>query len=209
NIVTYEAHKEGIFDRGTNNDITNVTVIGANKDLTNLNQLTCEGGSRLRGVLIHAYTQQGYAVYAPQSEISAVACAGSGTKKILCTYVGDVQGGNINVQHNENKMTLAMRPAMGGTINPSLVMTADCQVALPGGEASIVKLSAIQEGVRVGELQLNRLGFKHMSIPVASSQLPDSALEHNSSIGFFFGSDGVLRILAKKPDGTYVTYTLS
>lgn len=209
NIVTYEAHKEGIFDRGTNNDITNVTVICANKDLTNLNQLTCEGGSRLRGVLIHAYTTQGYAVYAPQSEISAVACAGNGTKKILCTYVGDVQGGNINVQHNENQMTLAMRPAMGGTINPSLVMTADCQVALPGGEASIVKLSAIQGGVRVGELQLNRLGFKHMSIPVASSQLPDSALEHNSSIGFFFGSDGVLRILAKKPDGTYVTYTLS
>ncbi|TMN03731.1 phage tail protein, partial [Salmonella enterica subsp. enterica serovar Heidelberg] len=139
-------------------------------------------------------------VYAPQSEISSVACAGSGTKKILCTYIGDVQGGNINVQHNENQMTLAMRPAMGGTINPSLVMTADCQIALPGGEASIVKLSAIQDGVRVGELQLNRLGFKHMSIPVAPLQLPDSALEHNSSIGFFFGSDGVLRILAKKPD---------
>ncbi|EMC9270190.1 phage tail protein [Salmonella enterica subsp. enterica serovar Enteritidis] len=209
NIVTYEAHKEGIFDRGTNNDITNVTVIGANKDLTNLNQLTCEGGSRLRGVLIHAYTTQGYAVYAPQSEISAVACAGSGTKKILCTYVGDIQGGNINVQHNNSTMTMAMRPAMGGTTNPSLLMTADCQVASPGNEASIVKLSAIQDGVRVGEMQLNRLGYKHMSIPVASLQLPESALEHNSSIGFFFGSDGALRILAKKPDGTYVTYTLS
>ncbi|TMM79756.1 phage tail protein, partial [Salmonella enterica subsp. enterica serovar Heidelberg] len=71
NIVTYEAHKEGIFDRGTNNDITNVTVIGANKDLTDRNQFTWEGGSRLRGVLIHAYTTEGYAVYAPQSEISS------------------------------------------------------------------------------------------------------------------------------------------
>lgn len=209
NIVTYEAHKEGVFDRGTNNDITNITVVGANKDLTNLNQIVCEGGSRLRGIMVHAYTEQGYAVYAPASEISNVSCAGSGTKKILCTYIADVQGGNINVQHSANQMTLAMQPAMGGTTNPSLLMTADCQVAIPGGEASIVKLSAIQDGVRVGELQLNRLGFKHMSIPVASSQLPESALEHNSSIGFFFGSDGVLRILAKKPDGTYVTYTLS
>ncbi|AGF88193.1 tail spike protein [Salmonella phage FSL SP-058] len=209
NVITYEAHKEGIFDRGTNNDITNVTVIGANKDLTNLNQLTCEGGSRLRGVMIHAYTTQGYAVYAPSSEISNVACAGSGTKLILCTYVGDIQGGNINVQHGDNTMTLAMRPAMGGTTNPSLLMTADCQVATPGGEASIVKLSAIQDGVRVGEMQLNRLGFKHMSIPVASTQLPESALEYNSSVGFFFGSDGVLRLLAKKPDGTFVTYTMS
>ncbi|EJY0635088.1 phage tail protein [Salmonella enterica subsp. enterica serovar Schwarzengrund] len=208
NVVTYEAHKEGIFDRGTNNDITNITVVVANKDLTNLNQIVCEGASRLRGIMVHAYTTQGYAVYAPSSEVSNVSCAGSGTKKILCTYVSDIQGGNINVQHGENAMTLSMRPAMGGTINPSLVLTADCQVASPGNEASIVKLSAIQNGARVGELQLNRLGFKHMSIPVAESQLPESALEFNSSIGFFFGTDGVLRILAKKPDGTFVTYSL-
>ncbi len=208
NVITHGAHKEGIFDRGTNNDITNVTVIGANQDLLNLNQIVCEGASRLRGVMIHAYTTQGYAVYAPDSEISNVACAGSGTKRILCTYVSDIQGGNINVQHNENTMTLAMRPAMWGTINPSLLMTADCQVVSPGGEASIVHLSAIQDGVRVAEMQLNRLGFKHMSIPAASSQLPESALEHNSSVGFFFGSDGALRILAKKPDGSYVTYSL-
>ena len=209
NVITYEAHKEGIFDRGTNNDITNVTVICANKDLiTNLNQLVCEGGSRLRGVMINAYTPQGYAVYAPNSEISNVACTGSGTKRILCTYVGDIQGGNINVQHNENTMTLAMHPAIRGTINPSLLMTADCQVARPGDEASIVRLSAIQEGVRVAEMQLNRLGYKHMSIPAASPQLPEAALEHNSSVGFFFGSDGALRLLAKKPDGSCVTYDL-
>lgn len=208
NIVTYEAHKEGIFDRGTNNDITNITVIGANKDLTNLNQIVCEGGSRLRGVMIHAYTTQGYAVYAPASEISNVSCAGSGTKLILCTYVGDIQGGNINVQHNENQMTLAMRPAMGGTTNPSLLLTADCQVAMPGGEASIVHLSAIQEGERTAEMQLNRLGYKHMSIPVSPSHLPEGALELNSSVGFFFGSDGELRLLAKKPDGTFATYNM-
>lgn len=207
NVITYEAHKEGIFDRGTNNDITNVTVIGANKDLTNLNQLTCEGGSRLRGVMIHAYTTQGYAVYAPSSEISNVACAGSGTKLILCTYVGDIQGGNINVQHGDNTMTLAMRPAMGGTTNPSLLMTADCQVATPGGEASIVKLSAIQSGSRAAEVQLNRLGFGHMSIPVSGVQLPNTAIENNSSIGFYFDGGG-LKILAKKPDGTFATYTL-
>ncbi|EFP6375638.1 phage tail protein [Salmonella enterica] len=208
NVVTYEAHKEGVFDRGTNNDITNVTVVGANKDLTNLNQIVCEGGSRLRGIMVHAYTTQGYAVYAPSSEISNVSCAGSGTKKILCTYIAEIQGGNINVQHGDNIMTLGMRPAMGGTTNPSLLMTADCQVATPGGEASIVKLSAIQDGVRAGELQLNRLGFKHMSIPVAPSQLPESALELNSSVGFFFGTDGALRLLAKKPDGTFTTYSM-
>ncbi|EAC0655347.1 phage tail protein [Salmonella enterica subsp. enterica] len=208
NVVTYEAHKEGMFDRGTNNDITNITVIGANKDLTNLNQIVCEGGSRLRGVMVHAYTTQGYAVYAPSSEISNVSCAGSGTKLILCTYVGDIQGGNINVQHNENQMTLAMRPAMGGTTNPSLLMTADCQVAMPGGEASIVHLSAIQDGERAAEMQLNRLGYKHMSIPASTSQLPEGALEFNSSVGFFFGSDGELRLLAKKPDGTFATYSM-
>lgn len=208
NVITYEAHKEGVFDRGTNNDITNVTVIGANKDLTNVNQLTCEGASRLRGVMIHAYTTQGYAVYAPSSEISNVACAGSGTKLVLCTYVGDIQGGNINVQHVDNTMTLAMRPAMGGTTNPSLLMTADCQIATPGGEASIVKLSAIQSGSRAAEIQLNRLGFGHLSIPVSGVQLPNTALENNSSIGFYFDGGGALKILAKKPDGSFSTYTL-
>ncbi|MBD6382524.1 hypothetical protein FMD39_19510 [Salmonella enterica subsp. enterica serovar Enteritidis] len=208
NVVTYEAHKEGIFDRGTNNDITNITVVGANKDLTNLNQIVCEGGSRLRGIMVHAYTTQGYAVYAPSSEISNVSCAGTGTKKLLCTFVGDVQGGNISVQHNENQMTLAMRPAMGGTINPSLLMTADCQVAAPGGEASIVKLSAIQGGARAAEMQLNRLGFGHLSIPVSGVQLPNTALENNSSIGFYFDGSGALKILAKKPDGSFTTYSM-
>ncbi|EAA4075267.1 hypothetical protein EBC44_22725 [Salmonella enterica subsp. enterica] len=208
NIVTYEAHKEGIFDRGTNNDITNITVVGANKDLTDLNQIVCEGGSRMRGVLVHAYTTQGYAVYAPQSEISSVACAGSGTKKILCTYVGDVQGGNINVQHNENLMTLTMRPAMGSTINPSLTLTANCLIPLAGKETSLVGLSALKDGVPVAAMELNREGFGHMSIPACSGQLPESGLTHYGSVGFFFGTDGALRILARNPDGTYKTYDL-
>ncbi|EDA2879823.1 phage tail protein [Salmonella enterica subsp. enterica serovar Schwarzengrund] len=208
NIVTYEAHKEGIFDRGTNNDITNITVVAANIDLNNLNQIVCEGASRMRGVMVHAYTTEGYAVYAPQSEISAVACAGTGTKKILCTYVGDVQGGNINVQHNETKMTLTMRPAMGSTINSSLMLMADCQIPLPGKETSIVSLSAIKDGVPTAAMELNREGFRHMSIPACIGQLPESGLLHYGSVGFFFGTDGSLRILARNPDGTYKTYDL-
>ncbi|HIC4593727.1 TPA: tail spike protein [Salmonella enterica subsp. enterica serovar Schwarzengrund] len=208
NIVTYEAHKEGIFDRGTNNDITNITVVAANIDLNNLNQIVCEGASRMRGVMVHAYTTEGYAVYAPQSEISAVACAGTGTKKILCTYVGDVQGGNINVQHNETKMTLTMRPAMGSTINSSLMLMADCQIPLPGKETSIVSLLAIKDGVPTAAMELNREGFGHMSIPACIGQLPESGLMHYGSVGFFFGTDGSLRILARNPDGTYKTYDL-
>ncbi|EAB9748903.1 phage tail protein [Salmonella enterica subsp. salamae] len=208
NIVTYEAHKEGIFDRGTNNDITNITVVAANIDLNNLNQIVCEGASRMRGVMVHAYTTEGYAVYAPQSEISAVACAGTGTKKILCTYVGDVQGSNINVQHNETKMTLTMRPAMGSTINSSLMLMADCQIPLPGKETSIVSLSAIKDGVPTAAMELNREGFGHMSIPACIGQLPESGLMHYGSVGFFFGTDGSLRILARNPDGTYKTYDL-
>ncbi|EAA4082171.1 phage tail protein [Salmonella enterica subsp. salamae] len=208
NIVTYEAHKEGIFDRGTNNDITNITVVAANIDLNNLNQIVCEGASRMRGVLVHAYTTKGYAVYAPQSEISAVACAGAGTKKILCTYVGDVQGGNINVQHNETKMLLSMRPAMSSTINSSLMLMADCQIPLPGKETSIVSLSAIKDGAPTAAMELNREGFGHMSIPACIGQLPESGLMHYGSVGFFFGTDGSLRILARNPDGTYKTYDL-
>ncbi|EDJ7030008.1 phage tail protein [Salmonella enterica] len=208
NIVTYEAHKEGIFDRGTNNDIANITVVGANKDLNNLNQIVCEGASRMRGVLIHAYTTEGYAVYAPKSEISAVSCAGIGTKKILCTYVGDVQGGNINVQHNETKMALNMQPAMGSTINSSLTLMADCQIPIAGKETSIVSLSARKDGVLTAAMELNREGFGHMSIPACIGQLPESGLMHYGSVGFFFGTDGALRILAKKPDGSYITYDL-
>ncbi|QFY50887.1 tail spike protein [Salmonella enterica] len=208
NIVTYEAHKEGIFDRGTNNDIANITVVGANKDLNNLNQIVCEGASRMRGVLIHAYTTEGYAVYAPKSEISAVSCAGSGTRKILCTYVGDVQGGNINVQHNETKMALNMQPAMGSTINSSLTLMADCQIPIAGKETSIVSLSARKDGVLTAAMELNRMGFGHMSIPACIGQLPESGLMHYGSVGFFFGTDGALRILAKKPDGSYITYDL-
>ncbi|EAR2456924.1 tail spike protein [Salmonella enterica subsp. enterica serovar Schwarzengrund] len=208
NIVTYEAHKEGIFDRGTNNDIANITVVGANKDLNNLNQIVCEGASRMRGVLIHAYTTEGYAVYAPKSEISAVSCAGMGTRKILCTYVGDVQGGNINVQHNETKMALNMQPAMGSTINSSLTLMADCQIPIAGKETSIVSLSARKDGVLTAAMELNREGFGHMSIPVCIGQLPESGLMHYGSVGFFFGDDGALRILAKKPDGSYTTYDL-
>ncbi|EAQ1882144.1 phage tail protein [Salmonella enterica] len=208
NIVTYEAHKEGIFDRGTNNDIANITVVGANKDLNNLNQIVCEGASRMRGVLIHAYTTEGYAVYAPKSEISAVSCAGGGTRKILCTYVGDVQGGNINVQHNETKMALNMQPAMGSTINSSLTLMADCQIPIAGKETSIVSLSARKDGVLTAAMELNRMGFGHMSIPACIGQLPESGLMHYGSVGFFFGTDGALRILAKKPDGSYITYDL-
>ncbi|EBK0848725.1 phage tail protein [Salmonella enterica] len=208
NIVTYEAHKEGIFDRGTNNDIANITVVGANKDLNNLNQIVCEGASRMRGVLIHAYTTEGYAVYAPKSEISAVSCAGIGTRKILCTYVGDVQGGNINVQHNETKMALNMQPAMGSTINSSLTLMADCQIPIAGKETSIVSLSARKDGVLTAAMELNREGFGHMSIPACIGQLPESGLMHYGSVGFFFGTDGALRILAKKPDGSYITYDL-
>ncbi|EAO0894844.1 phage tail protein [Salmonella enterica] len=208
NIVTYEAHKEGIFERGTNNDIANITVVGANKDLNNLNQIVCEGASRMRGVLIHAYTTEGYAVYAPKSEISAVSCAGIGTRKILCTYVGDVQGGNINVQHNETKMALNMQPAMGSTINSSLTLMADCQIPIAGKETSIVSLSARKDGVLTAAMELNREGFGHMSIPACIGQLPESGLMHYGSVGFFFGTDGALRILAKKPDGSYITYDL-
>ncbi|EEG7568843.1 phage tail protein [Salmonella enterica] len=208
NIVTYEAHKEGIFDRGTNNDIANITVVGANKDLNNLNQIVCEGASRMRGVLIHAYTTEGYAVYAPKSEISAVSCAGIGTRKILCTYVGDVQGGNTNVQHNETKMALNMQPAMGSTINSSLTLMADCQIPIAGKETSIVSLSARKDGVLTAAMELNREGFGHMSIPACIGQLPESGLMHYGSVGFFFGTDGALRILAKKPDGSYITYDL-
>ncbi|EFR9438670.1 phage tail protein [Salmonella enterica] len=208
NIVTYEAHKEGIFDRGTNNDIANITVVGANKDLNNLNQIVCEGASRMRGVLIHAYTTEGYAVYAPKSEISAVSCAGTGTRKILCTYVGDVLGGNINVQHNETKMALNMQPAMGSTINSSLTLMADCQIPIAGKETSIVGLSARKDGVLTAAMELNREGFGHMSIPACIGQLPESGLMHYGSVGFFFGTDGALRILAKKPDGSYITYDL-
>ncbi|EMH5298830.1 phage tail protein [Salmonella enterica] len=208
NIVTYEAHKEGIFDRGTNNDIANITVVGANKDLNNLNQIVCEGASRMRGVLIHAYTTEGYAVYAPKSEISAVSCAGTGTRKILCTYVGDVLGGNINVQHNETKMALNMQPAMGSTINSSLTLMADCQIPIAGKETSIVSLSARKDGVLTAAMELNREGFGHMSIPACIGQLPESGLMHYGSVGFFFGTDGALRILAKKPDGSYITYDL-
>ncbi len=208
NIVTYEAHKEGIFDRGTNNDIANITVVGANKDLNNLNQIVCEGASRMRGVLIHAYTTEGYAVYAPKSEISAVSCAGIGTRKILCTYVGDVLGGNINVQHNETKMALNMQPAMGSTINSSLMLMADCQIPIAGKETSIVSLSARKDGALTVAMELNREGFGHMSIPACIGQLPESGLMHYGSVGFFFGTDGALRILAKKPDGSYITYDL-
>ncbi|EGI0929100.1 phage tail protein [Salmonella enterica] len=208
NIVTYEAHKEGIFDRGTNNDIANITVVGANKDLNNLNQIVCEGASRMRGVLIHAYTTEGYAVYAPKSEISAVSCAGTGTRKILCTYMGDVQGGNISVQHSANLMELNMRPAMGSTINPSLTLRADCQVPLPGNETSIVSLFAHKDGLPTAVTEWNLQGFGHMTIPACIGQLPESGLRHNGSVGFFFGTDGSLRILARKYDGSYATYDL-
>ncbi|EKJ5970932.1 TPA: tail spike protein [Salmonella enterica] len=208
NIVTYEAHKEGIFDRGTNNDIANITVVGANKDLNNLNQIVCEGASRMRGVLIHAYTTEGYAVYAPKSEISAVSCAGTGTRKILCTYMGDVQGGNISVQHSANLMELNMRPAMGSTINPSLTLRADCQVPLPGNETSIVSLFAHKDGLPTAVTEWNLQGFGHMTIPACIGQLPESGLRHNGSVGFFFGTDGSLRILARKSDGSYATYDL-
>ncbi|EAW2505707.1 hypothetical protein AXL64_21525, partial [Salmonella enterica subsp. enterica] len=85
-------------------------------------------------------------------------------------------------------------------------MTADCQVPLPGIEASTVNLSAIKDGVPASVVELNRIGFGHISIPACIVQLPESGLMHYGSVGFFFGTNGGL--LAKKPDRTFVTYDM-
>ncbi len=45
------------------------------------------------------------------------------------------------------------------------------------------------------------MGFGHMRILACIGQLPESGLMHYGSVGFFFGTDGALRLLAKKPDG--------
>lgn len=97
---------------------------------------------------------------------------------------------------------------MGSTINPSLTLTANCLIPLAGKETSLVGLSALKDGVPVAAMELNREGFGHMSIPACSGQLPESGLTHYGSVGFFFGTDGALRILARNPDGTYKTYDL-
>ncbi|SUH24751.1 Uncharacterised protein [Salmonella enterica subsp. enterica] len=52
------------------------------------------------------------------------------------------------------------------------------------------------------------MGFGHMRILACIGQLPESGLMHYGSVGFFFGTDGTLRLLAKKPDGAFVTYDM-
>ncbi|EBQ8320293.1 hypothetical protein B2I93_13875 [Salmonella enterica] len=69
-------------------------------------------------------------------------------------------------------------------------------------------LSALKDGVPASVVELNRMGFGHMRILACIGQLPESGLMHYGSVGFFFGTDGALRLLAKKPDGAFVTYDM-
>ncbi|EEG3141073.1 hypothetical protein GZC96_001547 [Salmonella enterica subsp. enterica serovar Derby] len=69
-------------------------------------------------------------------------------------------------------------------------------------------LSALKDGVPESVVELNRMGFGHMRILACIGQLPESGLMHYGSVGFFFGTDGALRLLAKKPDGAFVTYDM-
>ncbi len=87
-------------------------------------------------------------------------------------------------------------------------MTADYQIPLPGSETSRGQFirtkrrcSCICGGVEPDGL------WAH-AYPACIGQLPESGLMHYGSVGFFFGTDGALRLLAKKPDGAFVTYDM-
>lgn len=204
NVTTKDAHKTGIWSRGTNCILVNVTTIGCNSDNGSYNHLTCEGADQIIGVSVTVYSGiGGYAIYAPASQAANIYTnKGLGAGAVLLTAINNSRLGNTEVASHTDTATLRMRPSSYLVYNDGVIIDATTQVSTPGAESASLTISAVQGGAYNKGFSLNYGGTGQAIIPTANDILADSTLTQNGTLAFYFEA-GSLKVLYKKPDGTY------
>ncbi|EBH4530629.1 hypothetical protein BSB46_17660 [Salmonella enterica] len=209
NVTTKDAHKTGIWSRGTNCILVNVTTIGCNSDNGSYNHLTCEGADQIIGASVTVYSGiSGYAIYAPSSQAANIYTnKGLGAGAVLLTAINNSRLGNTEVASHTDTATLRMRPSSYLVYNDGVKIDATTQVSTPGSESASLTISAVQGGAYNKGFSLNYGGTEQAIIPTANDILADSTLTQNGTLAFYFEA-GSLKVLYKRPDGTYNRATI-
>ncbi|EMO7790791.1 phage tail protein, partial [Citrobacter freundii] len=204
NVTTKDAHKTGIWSRGTSCILVNLTTIGCNSDNGSYNHLTCEGSDQIIGASVTVYSAiSGYAIYAPGSEASNIYTnKGLGPGAVLLTAINNTRLGNTEIASQTSTVTLRLRPSAFLVSNDGVKIDAVTQISTPGNESVSLTLSPVQGGAYPKSLSVNVGGTGQAIIPSANDLIADSALTQNGTLAFYFES-GVLKVIYRRPDGTY------
>ena len=204
NVTTKDAHKTGIWSRGTSCILVNLTTIGCNSDNGSYNHLTCEGSDQIIGASVTVYSGiSGYAIYAPGSEASNIYTnKGLGPGAVLLTAINNTRLGNTEIASQTSTATLRLRPSAFLVSNDGVKIDAVTQISTPGNESVSLTLSPVQGGAYPKSLSVNVGGTGQAIIPSANDLIADSALTQNGTLAFYFES-GVLKVIYRRPDGTY------
>ncbi|WP_275146799.1 tail spike protein [Citrobacter freundii] len=204
NVTTKDAHKTGIWSRGTSCILVNLTTIGCNSDNGSYNHLTCEGSDQIISASVTVYSGiSGYAIYAPGSEASNIYTnKGLGPGAVLLTAINNTRLGNTEIASQTSTATLRLRPSAFLVSNDGVKIDAVTQISTPGNESVSLTLSPVQGGAYPKSLSVNVGGTGQAIIPSANDLIADSALTQNGTLAFYFES-GVLKVIYRRPDGTY------
>lgn len=204
NVTTKDAHKTGVWSRGTNCILVNLTTIGCNSDNGSYNHLTCEGSDQIIGASVTVYSGiSGYAIYAPGSQASNIYTnKGLGAGAVLLTAINNSRLGNTEIASQTGTATLRLRPNAYLVSNDGVKIDATTQISTPGAESAMLAISAIQGGFYDKSFSLNAGGTGQAIIPTADGLIADTALTQNGTLAFYFES-GVLKLIYRRPDGTY------
>ncbi|HHT2668198.1 TPA: tail spike protein [Citrobacter freundii] len=204
NVTTKDAHKTGIWSRGTSCILVNLTTIGCNSDNGSYNHLTCEGSDQIIGASVTVYSGiSGYAIYASGSEASNIYTnKGLGPGAVLLTAINNTRLGNTEIASQTSTATLRLRPSAFLVSNDGVKIDAVTQISTPGNESVSLTLSPVQGGAYPKSLSVNVGGTGQAIIPSANDLIADSALTQNGTLAFYFES-GVLKVIYRRPDGTY------
>ncbi|EAA0780036.1 phage tail protein [Salmonella enterica] len=209
NVTTKDSHKTGIWSRGTNCILVNVTTIGCNSDNGSYNHLTCEGADQIIGVSVTVYSGiGGYAIYAPASQAANIYTnKGLGAGAVLLTAINNSRLGNTEIASQTGTATLRLRPNAYLVSNDGVKIEATTQISTPGAESARIDIFPVHGGTYNKGFSLNYGGTGQATIPTADDLLGDSAITQNGSLAFYFEA-GVLKVLYKRPDGTYNRATI-
>lgn len=209
NVTTKHAHKTGVWSRGTNCILVNLTTIGCNSDNGSYNHLTCEGSDQIIGASVTVYSGiSGYAIYAPGSQASNIYTnKGLGAGAVLLTAINNSRLGNTEIASQTGTATLRMRPSAYLVTNDGVKIDAVTQVSTPGAESASLTISPVQGGSYGKGMSLNAGGTGQMVIPAAGQLLGDVALTQNGTLAFYLDS-GILKILYRREDGTFNRVTI-
>lgn len=127
---------------------------------------------------------------------------GLGPGAVLLTAINNTRLGNTEIASQTSTATLRLRPSAFLVSNDGVKIDAVTQISTPGNESVSLTLSPVQGGAYPKSLSVNVGGTGQAIIPSANDLIADSALTQNGTLAFYFES-GVLKVIYRRPDGTY------